>query len=126
VVKGGSAFTNNLLLEVIVPNVWMWYYDGMVKVLGKALLCLIFSSGSNNLSQACQDHVQTAYSKITQIPAGEQNPVEKIALVISGNEGELYLGEMVEDLGGGGAQNGAEHGNRGGCCGPYWRQLANK
>jgi hypothetical protein len=70
-----------------MPNVQRQYADGMAKVLGKALLWLRFSPGSNYLPQALQYyHVQTACNNIDQLPAGE-NPVKKITLVISGNKG---------------------------------------
>ncbi len=64
------------------------YSDDVAKVLGKALLWLIFSPDGNYLPQALQDRVKTAYNNNALLPAGE-NPVKKIALVVSGNEGEL-------------------------------------
>ena len=82
------------------------YSDDVAKVLGKAFLWLIFSPDGDYLPQTLQDRVKTAYNKIAELAAGE-NPVKKIALVVSGNEGELYLDEIGEDFGG--AQAGRGH-----------------
>jgi hypothetical protein len=91
VVKEGSDITDTFLLEHVVPNVRTHYPDDVVMVLGKALLWYIFSPDSGNyLLTALQDHVETAYNGIGQLPPGE-NPVKKITLVVSGNKGELYL-----------------------------------
>jgi hypothetical protein len=66
----------------------------VAKVLGKALSWLIFSPSSKCLSQALRDPVPTAAcNNIAQLPAWE-NPVMKIALVISGSKGELCLDEL--------------------------------
>jgi hypothetical protein len=82
----------------------------VAKVLGKALSWLIFSPSSKCLSQALRDPVPTAAcNNIAQLPAWE-NPVMKIALVISGSKGELCLDELGEDFGG--AQNGAVDGEQ--------------
>jgi hypothetical protein len=64
-------------------------------------LWFLFSPDSSNyLLTALQDRVETAYNSIGQLPPGK-NPVKKIALVVSGNEGELYLDELGKDYGGG-------------------------
>ncbi len=80
VVKEGSGVTDNFLLENVVPNVRTRYADDVAKVLGKALLWLIFSSDSDYLPQALRDCVRTAYDNIAQLPAGE-NPVKKLQLL---------------------------------------------
>jgi hypothetical protein len=78
-------------------NVRIRYPDDVAKVLGKSLLWFIFSPDSSNyLPTVLQDHIETAYNGIGQLPPGE-NPVKKIPLVVSGNEGELYLDELGED-----------------------------
>jgi hypothetical protein len=115
VVKEGSGVTDNFLLEYVVPHVRTRYSDGVAKILGKALLWLIFSPHSDYLPQALRDRVQTAYSNIARLPAGE-NPIKKIPLVVSGSEGEVYLDELGGGLDGGaendagGAENGAVNG----------------
>jgi hypothetical protein len=97
VVKEGSGITDTFLLEHVVPNVWICYPDDVAKVLGKALLWFIFSPDSSNyLPTPLQDCIENAYNGIGQLPPGE-NPVKKIPLVVSGNEGELYLDELGED-----------------------------
>jgi hypothetical protein len=101
VVKEGSGVTGTFLLEHVVPNMWTQYPDDVAKVLGKALIWFIFSPDSSNyLTTPLQDCVATTYNGIGQLPPGE-NPVKKIALVISGNKGELYLDELGENYGGG-------------------------
>jgi hypothetical protein len=56
-VKEGSGVTDNFLLEHVVPIVPTWHSDGVAKVLGKALLWLIFTPDGNHLPQALRDRV---------------------------------------------------------------------
>jgi glutathionylspermidine synthase len=58
------------------------------------------------------EYLPRAVRSISQLPDGK-NPVKKVWLVISGNEGELYLDELDGGDEGGGAGNAA---NAGGAC----------
>jgi hypothetical protein len=96
VVKEGSGVTDNFLLQHVVPNIRTWFPADVAKVLAKPLLWMIFSSERNCLPQAMRDHIQTAYNNIHVLPAGE-NSVKKILLVVTGNEGEVFLDEVGND-----------------------------
>ncbi len=59
VLKEGSGVTDNFLLENVVRSTRTRYSDDVAKVLGKALLWLIFSPDGDYLPQALQDRVNT-------------------------------------------------------------------
>jgi hypothetical protein len=89
-IKDSSGVTDDFLLQHVVPNICARFSADVAKVLAKLLLWMLFSSERNYLPQAMRDHVQSAYNNICILPAGE-NPVKKILLVVTGNEGEVYL-----------------------------------
>jgi hypothetical protein len=90
VVKEGSGIADNFLLKHVVPNVRTRRSDGVAKVLGKALLWLIFTPDGDHLPHALRERVRTACDDVARLLAGE-NPIKKIRLFISGDEGELCL-----------------------------------
>jgi hypothetical protein len=97
ILKEGFGVTDNFILEHVVPNIRKRYSDVVSLVLGKVLLWFIFTpEGSEYLPQALCKRVQTAYSNVATLPADE-NPVNKVPLVISGHEGEVYLDELGND-----------------------------
>jgi hypothetical protein len=59
---------------------------------------MLFSSEKSYLCQAMRDHIQTAYNNICVLvlPA-DKNPEKKVVLVVSGNEGEVYLDKVGND-----------------------------
>jgi hypothetical protein len=93
VIKEGSGVTDNFLLQHVVPNICTRLPADVAKVLAKPLLWMLFSSQKTYLPQAMRDRVSSAYNNIRLLPAAE-NPVKKILLVVTGNEGEVYLDEV--------------------------------
>jgi hypothetical protein len=55
---------------------------------------MLFSSQRTYLPQAMRDRVSSAYNNICLLPAAK-NPVKKILLVVTGNEGEVYFLDKV-------------------------------
>jgi hypothetical protein len=96
VIKEGSGVTDDFLLQHVVPNIRARFPADVATVLAKPLLWMLFSSERNYLPQAMRDRIQTAYNNIRVLPAGE-NPVKKLLLVVTGNEGEVFLDEVGND-----------------------------
>jgi hypothetical protein len=92
-IKEGSGITDDFLLTYVVPAIRTRFPAEVALVLAKPLLWMLFSSEKNYLPRAIRDRVEAAYNNIRLLPAGE-NPVNKILLVVSGNEGEVYLDEV--------------------------------
>jgi hypothetical protein len=62
------------------------------------------------------DRIQETVVQVSQLP-DDENPVKKVVLVVSGNEGKLYLDELEDDVGGDGGGNGGGNGGAtGGAC----------
>ena len=68
--------------------------------LAKPLLWMALSDDAGRfLPQEFVDQIKTAYINICVLPEHE-NPVKKVLLVVTGDEGEVYLDEMRGNLGG--------------------------
>ena len=52
-----------------------------------------FSDGSTYLPETMRNRVRAVYENIRVLPVDE-NPVEKVMLVVTGFEGEVYLDEI--------------------------------
>jgi hypothetical protein len=98
VVKAGSGISDDWILEYVVPHIRMRFSRSVALVLGRALLWAVFEDFGVYLPIALRNRIQTAYADIPgrQLVAGE-NPVKRVPLVVSGNEGEVYIDELAGD-----------------------------
>jgi hypothetical protein len=107
-----SGVTDAFILEYVTPHVRTKTGDPTALVLGRALLWYAFSEmGASDLPLDVFRRIHEAYDEINNhLPEGI-NPVKKIPLVITGNEGEVYIDEipdgMVGNNGNGAGNNGA-------------------
>ena len=94
-IKEGSAVTDNWILEYVVPRIAASYGQTLAKVLGKALLWAIFSEKSGWVAGTIVNRVKGAYNNLAGEGAGEENPIEKRLLVVTGDDATLYISEVV-------------------------------
>ena len=71
-------------------------------VLGKALLYISFADQINTFVPVeISDRIKTAYSQIERRDGDPplENPVQKVPMIATGREGEVYLDEVIEENG---------------------------
>ena len=93
-IKEGSAITDDWILEHIVPRIAAKYGPTLAKLLGKALLWTIFLAKSGWVSAIIINHVKVAYNNLVGGEAGEENPIEKRLLVVTGDDAMLLINEV--------------------------------
>jgi hypothetical protein len=108
--RQNSGISEEWIAEHVVPNIVQRLDPHVAAVLGRALLWACFEQELEQwIPPAIKDRVQTAYHAIQQLPDGE-NPVMKVALVITGNDDELHIDDVlggIEPQGGGDVNNAA-------------------
>jgi hypothetical protein len=110
-----SNVTDGFILNYVTPHVRTRTGDRTAIVLGRALLWYAFSDeGSGDLPPDLFGRIHQAYADeiANNLPDGT-NPVKKIPLVITGNEGEVYIDEIPDGMVGNDA-NGRAGNNVGG------------
>ena len=102
-VREGSGISNDWILENVVPQIASHFPGAVVLVLGCALLWLVFEDyriqdGELYLPNDMIDQVWLAYQEIPgrTLPLIE-NPIKKMQLVGTGDEGEVYIDELGGD-----------------------------
>jgi hypothetical protein len=96
VIKDGSGVANAFLLEHVVPRIRTRFPAEVALVLAKPLLWMVFSS-IDYLPAAMRERIRTAYFNIpdnARVLPADENPVKKVLLVITGDEGLVYLDEV--------------------------------
>ena len=95
--KKDSGIDNGFILRVIMKNVKEYYSDDVSIVLGIALLYYMFTeNGRNRVPSVILQSVQQEFHRLHQRDL-QDNPVEKIALVAHGSDGEVFLDEMTQE-----------------------------
>jgi hypothetical protein len=80
------------------------------------LLWAVLENDNDYLPREMTDRIQETVVQVSQLP-DDESPVKKVVLVVSGNEGKLYLDELEGDVGGDGGGNGGGNGGAtGGAC----------
>ena len=94
--KKDTGIDNQFILRVIMKNVKEYYNEDVCIVLGTALLYFMFTpDGKNIVPSVLHESVQQEYFRIHQREL-QENPVEKVALVAHGSDGEVFLDEVTE------------------------------
>ena len=95
-IKANEGITNAFILQHVTPAVRTRLGDDVATVLGKALMWLAFSEKSDFVPAALKDRITGNCNAIR--PNGfEGNPIEKVLIVISGSEGEVYFDEITAE-----------------------------
>jgi len=95
-IKKDSGIDDTFILRVIMKEVNEIYDDDVCVVLGTALLYYMFTDGRNIVPSFLLESVQEEFRRLHNREL-EENPVEKIALVAHGSDGEVFLDEMVPE-----------------------------
>jgi hypothetical protein len=105
VVKEGAGVSNNFILQHVVPSICTRFSDEVALVLGKALLWLVFSEENSYVPGEVSERIHNAYSVIRQLPENV-NPIEKLLMVVTGDDAEVYFNEVGRAAGRGDAADG--------------------
>lgn len=105
VVKEGAGVSNDFILQHVVPSIRTRFSDEIALVLGKALLWLVFSEENSYVPDEARERIRQAYNVIRQLPENV-NPIEKILMVVTGDDAEVYFNEVGQAAGGDGAVGG--------------------
>ena len=94
--RQGSQISDNWLSEFVVPHIMQQYSRDVALTLGRALLWAAFEPSLHGyLPAALCNHIHTAYDAIPgKVLLAGENPVEKLLIVVTGYEGELYIDEL--------------------------------
>jgi hypothetical protein len=95
--RDGSNVTDEFILEHVVPKTAGRLQNATALVLGRAILWGAFSGIAQVMPIGLRNRIQNAYTGVqNELPAGT-NPVQKIPIVVTGNEGEVYMDEIPGD-----------------------------
>ena len=99
IVKEGSGVTNYFLLHHVTPHIAQRFPESVTLVLAKALLWMSLSqNGGESVPENIYNRIHNAYRNARVLDQGI-NPIDKIPLVISGHEGEVYMDPVVNVMG---------------------------
>lgn len=95
----GRNITNDWILDYVVPHIREHCDRAVAIVLGKALMWKIFSDHGSCVPQQIRNRVLNAYKDI--VPSlnigNNNNPIEKVALAIDGEDAELVMDILFDD-----------------------------
>lgn len=98
--REGSGISDNWILQYVVQRIASHFPIAVALVLGCALLWLVFedrnAAGDDKyLQEELSDQVWLAYRDIPgwTLPLIE-NPIKKVLLIVTGDEGEVYIDEV--------------------------------
>jgi len=93
-IKENSGVTDAFILEFVAPHIKKKFGDQVALVLGTALLWYMYSAEGD------EDVPQDIYQRVnsnTNLPDGMDQPIQKIAISISGDDAEVYFND-IEDF----------------------------
>ena len=111
VIRNGRGVSDAFILQYVVPNIASRLPDSAALVLGKALLWLIYSVHGNDVPAAIRNSVRSEYDKVRQ-GNDNTNPINKIPIIITGDDGVVYIDE-INGIRAGNEKNGGEGENGG-------------
>ena len=95
--REGSRIDGNWIRTHVIPNTSLMFEEDVTRVLGPALLWACFDrEASEYVPLGIKTHAVEAYNEIEGRLEG--NPVMKRRIIISGNEDQLAINELVEDV----------------------------
>jgi hypothetical protein len=98
VLKESCGVTDDWLLETVAPNILLQFPREVALTLARPLLWAVFEPHLQGyLPDTLTERVRLAYAFVRRLPAAA-NPVEKIPIIITGAEGEVYIDEIGADL----------------------------
>jgi hypothetical protein len=121
-IKENSGVTDAFILEHVATNMKERVGNAAAVILGKALMWYAFApEGDEDMPHWLYRRIHDAYNLLPVRLPDDENPIEKIPVVITGSEGEVYIDEIPgegENNGGGNGNTGGNGNNGGGGGGP--------
>ena len=96
-----SGIRDAFILEHVVPGMASRVPKDVCIILGTALLWFVFSDNDNAVPNAIAQRIKLAYANYCSDSFGENNPVKRIPIIITGHEGQVYMDELVATEDGG-------------------------
>ena len=92
-----EGVSDEFVLHHVVPNIRKRFDDETAVILGTALLYLVFciNDNTNNVPINLSNRIRTAYANSVTDPT--ILPVRRVPIVCTGNEGEIYIDEILTD-----------------------------
>jgi hypothetical protein len=104
----GSGVTRAFIIDRVVPKIKEKFGSDVAYVLGSAILWVLHSPYFRMMPGTLRDTIRMAYADVK--PEGfNENPIQKIPLIICGNEGRVHMVDAPQGFHAGGlqAQDGA-------------------
>ena len=98
-VRENSGISNQWILDFVVPNTRSQYCESVSLVLGRALLWRIFDpEESEKVPASITNRVIQAYGELlNNILDDGINPIKKVALLVTGDDAEVFIDVLLED-----------------------------
>ena len=92
-----EGVSDEFVLHHVVPNIRKRFDDETAVILGTALLYLVFciNDNTNNVPVNLSNCIRTAY--VNSVTDPTILPVRRVPIVCTGNEGEIYIDEILTD-----------------------------
>ena len=95
VITRESGVSNEFVFEFVVPNIKKRFNADVTLILGTALLYLIFEDEHRVVPRVLRERVLQALHTVSRTP--RENPVKRIPVVCTGNDGEVYIDEILSE-----------------------------
>ena len=101
--RDDAGIDDDWILSTVMPHGCTKIDNNAAVVLGRAVLWYAFTAeGIADMPPMLYQRICNAYALLNNDLEATTNPVKKIPLVVSGNDGEVYMDEIPDDLIGGG------------------------
>ena len=108
IIKRDSGVSNSFVFEFVVPNIRKRFCDEVTLLFGIALLYHIHRDEHNQVPSFLKRRVFDALPTVSRTP--NINPVARVPVVCTGNDGEVYIDEIISTE----EEQGNQGGNQGG------------
>ena len=90
--KPDSGMSESFFLEFVVLHINKMFLNDVALIFGTALLYYTFADESNHVPNVIKKQIFDAMRGVLQHP--NKNPVEKVPVVCTGHDGEVYIDEI--------------------------------
>ena len=93
VIRDGSGISDDWVLTHVVPNIAKVFHRGIAVVLGRALLY----AAIENVDFICPRLKTLIQANYQHVKKGDKNPIKKVPIMVSGDEGQMFLDDLDEE-----------------------------
>ena len=94
-IKADSGVSESFILEFVVPHISKIFPKEVALIFGTALLYYTFADESNHVPSIIKKRIFDAMRGVSQRP--NENPVQKVPIVCTGHDGEVYIDEISSE-----------------------------